>query len=647
MIELEERKKELAADLAELETKAERFRHEQGSHCPLAKTLDTNKALGASWTKLEQDKALSLLYAGASGGSTLRRFGTTNEFVGHVKKSVTSYKPATNFLHYLQAEVLLTVRVPGSGDDQAAGWPPDNVVLINSPDIVADSRRREESKGSADVAAGMKMIEAEHERLVPLLPRLSRQLHEADVDKSGMIDKQEFLKAFEGLGLEPAIPKKELLALFALLDADGGGTIEMDDIQLVFETNQASVTASYDQEKAFDIMGDVADKILVLLDGKSSRFNRAELGVIKALHAKYASKMLFACADNHASKSALLRSIIDLLGDPSIGDGFAVVSPTKPDIIPFATSAVNAQQQQVSSLLVALAANIDSIIMRISALYAEARASKAEHQRAAAAGTGGGGRGSIDERAIASINKFLSTALQFHLRAIPKGGKKDKLIRDLKVALKQALRASESLLRSSHVTPLSVEDRRRMWRVEQEQTAKARQEVRDQDITSWDSARHIQAWLEALEVSEETRGVFVREQVQRLQDLVRVDDDKLDRWRVPLGDRLRIRRGLAEVQRLVAKQTCDLLKDGLWWLLSTEEHNKQKVTVTVPQQMLYDQGMDKPNLKGLRVGDTALLEASEHGKIRVKIPERSELEGCDFKLQVARRCLLACTHFRV
>ena len=104
-------------------------------------------------------------------------------------------------------------------------------------------------------------------------------------------------------------------------------------------------------------------------------------------------------------------------------------------------------------------------------------------------------------------------------------------------------------------------------------------------------------WLESLDVSEETRATFKKENVTRLQDLLRVDDDKLDRWRVPVGDRLRVRKGLADVKKMVARCSSDFLKDGLWWLLATEEHNKQRVKVIVPKEALFDQGMHEPNLK--------------------------------------------------
>ena len=102
------------------------------------------------------------------------------------------------------------------------------------------------------------------------------------------------------------------------------------------------------------------------------------------------------------------RSILDLLGEPSVLDGYSVLStqftcfpgtkstntgtkeqiltllvahsftaiaPDNEDIIPFMTDAVNAQEQQASSLLMGLSINFASMLTRLSALYAEAQAS--------------------------------------------------------------------------------------------------------------------------------------------------------------------------------------------------------------------------------------------------------------------------------
>ena len=121
--------------------------------------------------------------------------------------------------------------------------------------------------------------------------------------------------------------------------------------KVIFGMRDDGGSAGFDQEAALLLMGDVSDKILVLLDGKGSRFNRAELAIVKQLHAKHPSKLHFACADNHQSKDAIMRSLVDALNEPSIANSFAAVSPDMADMVPFVTGAVNAQQQSASSLL--------------------------------------------------------------------------------------------------------------------------------------------------------------------------------------------------------------------------------------------------------------------------------------------------------
>ena len=79
-------------------------------------------------------------------------------------------------------------------------------------------------------------------------------------------------------------------------------------------------------------------------------------------------------------------------------------------------------------------ANISSILLRLSALYAEAKQAQTRREAAEAAGSAlPGGAAEMDASAIASINKGLSDALSEHLRSLPKGGKQEKLMRDLKV----------------------------------------------------------------------------------------------------------------------------------------------------------------------------------------------------------------------
>ena len=151
------------------------------------------------------------------------------------------------------------------------------------------------------------------------------------------------------------------------------------------------------------------------------------------------------------------------------------------------------------------------------ALYTEAQANKQVHNAGAV----------IDPTAIALLNQNLSDALRNHLRTIPKGagtqftgftGTKVQILTQklplvgaghlmvsLKRVMKKALVDSEQLLRRSGIVPLSLENRRDMWRREREETEAARRDVLDALIANWSSARHVQVWLETLAVSEEAR----------------------------------------------------------------------------------------------------------------------------------------------
>ena len=359
----------------------------------------------------------------------------------------------------------------------AAMTAPDNLIFIVAPDIQSMPPGKDAATTAAAEAASI--IERERDRLVPMMERLLQLMLAADEDGSRTIDRVEFCRAFEALNLEPAIPKSELLVLFAYMDADGGGTVEVDDIALIFDAGGEGGEAGFDQEAALMLMADMADVILVLLDGKRSRFNAAELSMLKKMHKQFPAKLKFACADNHAGKDALVRSLSDLLADPAALEGLPAIAPDQEEIIPFVTNAVNTQQQQVSSLLRGFADNMHNLLARISRLYADAKVHKE-------------GGAVTDPGAIALLNDFVSKALNHHVRSIPKCG--GALMLQLKRALKKARDDSEALLRASHIKPLSLEQRQQRWRDEEELAAAAYRSVRDKEITSWDSARHVQAW---------------------------------------------------------------------------------------------------------------------------------------------------------
>ena len=155
----EEHKKRLGDEIKELHQELARFRHVQGSHTPLVKLIDAQQ-LGPQWSKLEKQQALALLYHGAAGRSTMRdgtgrSFGTIRDFSKLASHKVRSFRPGQDFMTYLEGEVLLSVGDPK--DAKAAPWPPDNLIFINSPDIVNDIGNEEgnsESLSSISMSSG-------------------------------------------------------------------------------------------------------------------------------------------------------------------------------------------------------------------------------------------------------------------------------------------------------------------------------------------------------------------------------------------------------------------------------------------------------------------------------------------------------------
>ena len=93
-------------------------------------------------------------------GSTMRdgtgrSFGTIRDFSKLASHKVRSFRPGQDFMTYLEGEVLLSVGDPK--DAKAAPWPPDNLIFINSPDIVNDIGNEEgnsESLSSISMPSG-------------------------------------------------------------------------------------------------------------------------------------------------------------------------------------------------------------------------------------------------------------------------------------------------------------------------------------------------------------------------------------------------------------------------------------------------------------------------------------------------------------
>eukprot|EP00293_Proteomonas_sulcata_P021094 CAMPEP_0184317834 /NCGR_PEP_ID=MMETSP1049-20130417/99027_1 /TAXON_ID=77928 /ORGANISM="Proteomonas sulcata, Strain CCMP704" /LENGTH=679 /DNA_ID=CAMNT_0026637375 /DNA_START=1 /DNA_END=2040 /DNA_ORIENTATION=- len=446
-------------------------------------------------------------------------------------------------------------------------------------------------------------------------------LRQADKDHSGTIDRAEFVKALEQLGLDPPIPQSEILQLFNVVDTDGGGTIEYDDLALVFEDEGGAKLRPFDQTPAFDIMGDLADVIIVLLDAKSSRFNTTELQIVKSIYKKHSAKMHMACANNSNQSDAMGRTLQDLLGDRSLRE-LRVISPEIPDIVSFVTTAINVQQQQAASMLNGFRKNIDNILLRLTRMFSPSLAAE-------------NGGAILDPSAVAACADLLIKACERAARQVPKSG--GKLLQELKAAMRKAQTSARDVLARAHVKILTLqerEDKREDQRKKQESAERA---VKEQAVTDWMSWQHVEAWLKRINVEDFTISIFKKEEIFDLHTLLRVDETKMKRWKIPVGDKVRIKSGLKRVKKIVSERKCSYLSEGLWWLLTTEPPNPEKVKVRMTPEALYDQGPDKPvKFRGHREGDLASVDAPSHGKIVVRVPERAELDARNWELELER-----------
>lgn len=88
-------------------------------------------------------------------------------------------------------------------------------------------------------------------------------LQAGDDDASGRVEFGEFAKAFEALALEPPIPRGEVAQLWAILDADGGGSVEARDVVELFSEDQGAQAEGFETainvEEAYAVMADIAD----------------------------------------------------------------------------------------------------------------------------------------------------------------------------------------------------------------------------------------------------------------------------------------------------------------------------------------------------------------------------------------------------
>lgn len=601
-----------ARDREALEHQVGRFRHEQGFYAPISKVIDPGLTLGEDWTTLRGKRAMQLLYNGVRARSQLTQLGSESDFFKHFASKVKTQLPGVDTANYVRAEVLLSMAGKGTGIRR----PPGSLILINGPDI---SRNSAAAPGKTDI------VDILRPRLAPVLDALMANMRSCDEDLSGRVEWGEFTKAVEMLQLDPPIPRGELAQLFVVIDADGGGSIEFTDMHDLFQDEADLEASPYDVEAAFELMAEIADVIIVLLDGKSSRFNLSELKIVQNMWAKHRRKMHIACGGNSALRETLGRAVSELLSDRAL-ENLPVVSPRHADALPFITALINPQKQQTMSLLAGFRRNMDSILWRTAFLFAKC------------AGAEGDAASTVlmDAAALAFCNQTVVTACERTARKIPKSG--GPLLQDLKAAARTAGRAAQDVLRRSRVRPLSFVEREEQRARDAGEEAAAHRAVVEEQVAAWSSFRHVRLWLQEIQASPETLECFRSARVDHLHKVVRIDAARLRRWGVPVGDRLRVSVGVKRIKQVVKERKAGFLTEGLYLLLPTEPPNNTPARVVFHRDALYDQGPGQPDKKGgLREGDEAIMEAATHGRVRVHVPKRGALEANGWVLETERR----------
>jgi hypothetical protein len=322
-----------------------RFRHQQGEHAPVSRLIEQLQGveLPPGWGLVEGDAALCMMYNGVMAQSPLSRYGTQADFsriVGN-KMSVTPSEGAQGSTSkdrpaYFRGEVVLCSTDKAHGTMQ----PPDSLVIINAPDIMP---ARLDGSETDDIFAVLR------DKLAPHMKLLLEAMRAFDEDGNRTIDRTEFGKALDSMGLDPPLSKADASLIFDRLDPDGNGSVEYEDFELLLYDDSSAGPAPYDQARAFDVMGDCADMIVLLLDAKNSRFNTTELAIIKALYAKHRHKMRFACVENQSQRDALARTLGIVLDDRSV-ESLPSVSIDSPLMLSFVNGTINPQQNQVRAL---------------------------------------------------------------------------------------------------------------------------------------------------------------------------------------------------------------------------------------------------------------------------------------------------------
>jgi len=169
---------------------------------------------------------------------------------------------------------------------------PHAPIIVQAPELLGVNAPLEE--GVTDVLKTVRSFFGDPNSKDPLEKQIRKKFDDADVDKSGALDKKEMkalLRATVNRGSE-RLSDHDMNNLIDILDADGSGSIEVEE--LLNAIKPRGTECPYDQEAAIGAVAGMVDKILVLVDPQHTRFNPWEKYLIQVLHQSCKKKLVFA-----------------------------------------------------------------------------------------------------------------------------------------------------------------------------------------------------------------------------------------------------------------------------------------------------------------------------------------------------------------
>ena len=184
---------------------------------------------------------------------------------------------------FVSSQVTLAMRYAGK---------PVPPVLIQAPELLGVNAPLEE--GVTDVLKTVRSFFGDPNSKDPLEKQIKKKFDDADVDKSGALDKKEMktlLRNTVNRGSE-RLSEHDMNNLIDILDADGSGSIEVEELLNAIKPRGSE--CPYDQEAALKAVAGMVDKVLILVDPQHTRFNPWEKHMIGILHATCRRKLVCA-----------------------------------------------------------------------------------------------------------------------------------------------------------------------------------------------------------------------------------------------------------------------------------------------------------------------------------------------------------------